>query len=113
MSRLPLAPGHQRYGNHCHAAPFKRALDGLPIQVCPHGLGLSVNHGENVPQQPEDLEGEGLAVYHGVEPDPRAALDSEGDEYWPAGDGVVDDVVEPEHAGRVGAGLTLPLQAHD
>ena len=48
--------------------------------------------------QAKNLKGEALTIQHGVEPDPRSALDSEGDQKGLPGNSIIHDMMEPEHA---------------
>ena len=75
----------------------------------PYAAGLPVYHNQDRLLQPKDLERKRSALNHGVEPDPRAALDSIGDQQGPTSNVVVDNVMIGEHSDWISAGFTHPL----
>ena len=81
--------------------------------MLPHCAGLPVDHGEDVLEETEDLEGERRTVNQGVEPDPRATLDSVCDEDWSPGNRVVDDVVVIDHPDGISASLSHQVESQD
>ena len=69
--------------------------------MCPNRASFSINHGEDFLEETKNFKGMALAIHHGVEPDPRAALDSEGDQKGRLSDSVIHNMMEPQHAHRV------------
>ena len=103
MKVKPLLPDSEQNGDDLHSGSRHGAVGGFPIKMSPHTPGLPVTHDQDALSQAEHLEGVGLTFNHGVEPDPRAAEYSEGNQNGPTANSVVHYVVVGHHADRIGA----------
>ena len=113
MRGFPIPPSHVKHWDHRHSLTLEISSSSLTVQVIPNRAGLAIDHGQHVIQQAEHFEREETATYEGIEPDPRAALDSIGNEEWSATYGVVDNMMISQHLNGVCAGFVSPLHAQD
>src|SRR5262245_54765309 len=111
MQFFPLSPGGIQKGAGLERRSQQGAVDRPPFSLKDDALGFAVTEGHDAIVEAIELQFDRLAVYHRIVADAGVAdaAVSDGDMGFvltERAEGVVDGMVEPDKAGRIGTAFT-------